>query len=60
MAGAPSHCSALDGIHNTQALKVGGVTVLKELERLWNNNILIQKKKWQLCSWCRSQKKDTL
>jgi hypothetical protein len=44
MAGAPSHCSALDGIHNTQALKVGGVTILKELEQLWNKNI-IQKKK---------------
>ncbi len=32
MAGAPFHCSALDVIHNTQALKVGGVTILKELE----------------------------
>ena len=45
MAGAPYHCSALDGIHNTQALKVGGVTISKELGQLWNENILIQKKK---------------
>ena len=26
-------------------MKVGGVTISKELERLWNENILIQKKK---------------
>ncbi len=45
MAAAPcisstgkSFHSALDGIHNTSALKVGGVTVSKELEHLWNKS----------------------
>jgi hypothetical protein len=36
--------SILDGIHTTQPLKVGGVTISKELERLWNEGI-IQKRK---------------
>ena len=36
--------SVLDGIHTTQPLKVGGVTISKELERLWNEGI-IQKRK---------------
>ena len=40
--------SALDGIHNTSALKVSGVTVSKDLERLWNKSI-IQKKKLAAC-----------
>jgi hypothetical protein len=36
--------SVLDGIHTAQPLKVGGVTISKELERLWNEGI-IQKRK---------------
>jgi hypothetical protein len=36
--------SILDGIHTAQPLKVGGVTISKELERLWNEGI-IQKRK---------------
>jgi hypothetical protein len=54
MAAAPcissmgkSFHSALDGIHNTSALKVSRITDSKELEPLWNKSI-IQKNKWQL------------
>jgi hypothetical protein len=32
--------SVLDGIHNAQPSKVGGVIISKELEHLWNVNII--------------------